>query len=99
MQYIIIQPWFIDPGHPAQSLVRTYRSTKSRISISSLIYVPAKFSLPHHLQEYSQECQSNAVSCPPIFQFLLGTLATGTFITVKRIYKYIKKNMTFLFFS
>jgi glycosyltransferase involved in cell wall biosynthesis len=91
MQYIIVQPWFVDPGHPAQSLVRTYRSTATRIKILSLVYIPTHYTLPKHLQEYIQECQSAIASCPRIFQSLFGTLIVGTFVIVNTIHEFSKK--------
>ncbi|MEO0272133.1 MAG: hypothetical protein ABIM30_03460 [candidate division WOR-3 bacterium] len=86
MKYLIVQPWFIEPGHPAQSLINTYRSIKSKfqININVIVYVPQKTSLKKHLKNYILECNAEVISSS---LKIIDTLFVGTIATVRAICK------------
>jgi glycosyltransferase involved in cell wall biosynthesis len=98
LKYAIVQPWFMDPGHPAQSLIRTYRVIKSDVEVTTIVYAQDRVELPQHLNTYIQECQAEVVSCPQLIQTLLKTLAAGTFVTLDAIAKLSRQENLSIFF-
>jgi glycosyltransferase involved in cell wall biosynthesis len=80
--YYLIQPWFYSPGHPATSLVRTYRAIRSFLPVKTIVYLPQNGNLSEHLKNCSAECHSIEISCSNWLEKSLGTLASGTWASV-----------------
>jgi glycosyltransferase involved in cell wall biosynthesis len=99
MHYFLVQPWFTDPGHPAQSLVRTYCAIRLHINPIVFIYLPSNLKLCPVLQEFKEISSANCVTGSVWLQRSLGTLASGTYLTVRRLFQVTqKRNDSHIFF-
>jgi glycosyltransferase involved in cell wall biosynthesis len=84
-EYLLIQPWFSTPGHPAMSLVRTYRATKSSVNSKVVVYLPKSFNISKQLDDYVSECNAVKISSSAWQEYLFGTLATGSWACINHL--------------
>jgi glycosyltransferase involved in cell wall biosynthesis len=89
MQYFLVQPWFVSPGHPAQSLLRTYRSISPLVDVKSLVFLPKDINLDPYLLELIELCSADIILPDSSWEHkLFGTLAAGTFSSIRYLEQY-----------
>jgi glycosyltransferase involved in cell wall biosynthesis len=88
MKYLLLQPWFSAPGHPAQSLIRTYRAIYDYIQPEVIVY---KSHTDHHtqiLEEYIYESNASTITDWRLQKVFKDLLAAGTVALVIYISKH-----------
>lgn len=91
MHHFLVQPWFASPGHPAQSLARTYRAINPYVNPKVIIYVPINCQLSSELQLTQDLCSAVSVKGNAWMQEKIGSLASGTYFTVKYLFQEISR--------
>lgn len=75
---VIAQPWFTAPGHPAQSLLRTYGSIKARVSTGVIISKPYRYKGSAYLDSIAADCKAVPVFSDRFLSCFVGELGAGT---------------------
>ncbi|GCA80680.1 MAG: glycosyltransferase [Microcystis aeruginosa LG13-03] len=88
--YFLIQPWFYSPGHPATSLLRTYRAIKKFVVVNVVVYIPKDGILSEHLNNCTTELQAIQISGSTWLENLVGTLAAGSWMSVSYLARHQK---------
>jgi len=84
-----VQPWFASPGHPAQSLLRTYRSISPLVDVKSLVFIPRDINLDPYLLELIKLCSADIILPKRSWEHkVFGTLAAGTFSSIRYLEQY-----------